>query len=194
MSECPLRPHSRPTARAVTSSSGGTRTEGSPSNRATRACRGPPRQACATTPAGTSKAVPTSNARRSRARTLASPPPARVRATPPCPESDLRPRRPLSSQAQCLVGPRTIVRAYRTELSIEVVQQHLKTVLVLSTSNRRTGRSHRARFMPALQLNRPDAGRARRRRAAAAGTRLWRWVRFPAYVPSRMARLSPMTA
>ena len=91
MSECPLRPHSRPTARAVTSSSGGTRTEGSPSNRATRACRGPPRQACATTPAGTSKAVPTSNARRSRARTLASPrssasnaPVSRVRPpTPP---------------------------------------------------------------------------------------------------------------
>ena len=74
--------------------------------------------------------------------------PARVRATPPRPESDQRHRRPLSFQTQCLVGPRKIVRAHRTELSIEVVQQSLKTVLALSTSNRRTDEA-RDRCRPA---------------------------------------------
>ena len=74
--------------------------------------------------------------------------PARVRATPPRPESDQRHRRPLSFQTQCLVGPRKIVRAHRTELSIEVVQQSLKTILALSTSNRRTDEA-RDRCRPA---------------------------------------------
>lgn len=100
----------------------------------------------ATTPAGTSKAVPTSDARRSRARTLASPRSSASNA----PVSRVRPvtSSPLSFQTQCLVGPRKIVRAHRTELSIEVVQKSLKTILALSTSNRRTDEA-RDRCRPA---------------------------------------------
>ena len=72
-SECPLRRHNRPTARAVSSSKGGVDTAGSDNNRATLAWRGPPRHAWAITPAGTAMATSCALAVRSSARKRGSP-------------------------------------------------------------------------------------------------------------------------
>ena len=63
----PLRPHSTPAARAPASSSGTTDTLGKPRNRESRAWRGVPRQACASTPDGTLNITPAAQASSRRA-------------------------------------------------------------------------------------------------------------------------------
>ena len=128
----PLRPHKTPAARAPASSSGTTATFCRPRKRASRACRGVPRHACASTPDGTLNVAPTAQASSSRACMHRAPRSIPIKA----PVSSVR-LEAISGEPEGFTRPAPVIFVRWSGLSRHIGEQGLKIVEARLVGNRR---------------------------------------------------------